>query len=198
MSSFPKTQAKLKGRIESYKKAFQKEKRTYGAIDDGSGRRFLMGPMYLLMGDHEGALKSYKWYQKEFPDDSDEPFNTLCWTLALFKNGDYEAAKKKLIRTMFSNLYLIPFILDTGEDDPGIRHFSSREEREYVQYLPPELKALWDADSIDWLKNLYCGEEMQIIKEQYISMKRKLNSLKAGEERSRAIDLIHKYKEQFR
>jgi hypothetical protein len=40
---------------------------------DGYGQRYLLGPLSLLMGDTQGALKSFTWFEQTFPDDSDDP-----------------------------------------------------------------------------------------------------------------------------
>jgi hypothetical protein len=31
-------------------------------LSDGAGKRFLVGPMYLLLGDIDGAIGFYDWY----------------------------------------------------------------------------------------------------------------------------------------
>ena len=57
------------------------------------GKRFLLGPLTLLMSDVPGALKSYEWYEKDLPDDVPEAFNHLCWVLTLLESEKIDLAK---------------------------------------------------------------------------------------------------------
>jgi hypothetical protein len=57
-------------RIRRYERALRKEYDDTGFYSNGYGKRFLLGPLYLLKDDLEGALKSFAWYEETFPDDS--------------------------------------------------------------------------------------------------------------------------------
>ena len=58
MSSFFPTTAKgLLDRIRRYERLLRKELNS-GHGGDGYGKRFWLGPMYMLLGDVDGALKS--------------------------------------------------------------------------------------------------------------------------------------------
>jgi len=54
---------------------------------DGYGKRYLLGPLYMLMGDIDGALVSFDWYEAAYPDDGGEPYQYLTWALALFRGS---------------------------------------------------------------------------------------------------------------
>jgi hypothetical protein len=58
------------------------EKKKYGYINDGSGKRYRVGVFYVLSGDLEKALEFYLWFEQEFPDDIGEPIFDLYWALA--------------------------------------------------------------------------------------------------------------------
>jgi hypothetical protein len=73
MSFFPTDPNKIRERIKRYERAFREPNH-----DDGAGKRFIMGQLFMLMGDVEGALNSCAWYKKSFPDDVPEAFNHLC------------------------------------------------------------------------------------------------------------------------
>ncbi len=60
-------------RIRRYERKLQQEKREWGAYHDGAGKRYFIGPLYLLMGDLAGAVQSFHWFAQEFPDDSGDP-----------------------------------------------------------------------------------------------------------------------------
>ncbi len=48
MYELPKEPAKLRQRIRRYERAFKVELSEYGTICDGSGKRFLLAPLYLV------------------------------------------------------------------------------------------------------------------------------------------------------
>ena len=116
--TFPKK--RIRARIRRYERSLRQEQKRFGHIGDGSGKRYLLGPLYLLMGDTKGALQSYTWFDQIFPDDSDDPLHLLCWTLVLYRMGAWNQAEAKLRQTMLSNLYLVPHVL-------GIEHRCPRD-----------------------------------------------------------------------
>ena len=69
MSQFPQDPKKIRARITRYRRALRKEQEAHGFIHDGYGKRYLLGPLYLLVGDVEGALQAYEWFDETFPDD---------------------------------------------------------------------------------------------------------------------------------
>jgi hypothetical protein len=117
MYQFPKEPKKIRQRIRRYERGLRKEYEKFGFIHDGFGKRYLLGPLYMILGDTPGAIKSFEWFEKTFPDDIGEPFQYLCWTLALYRSGDLEAAARKLRQTMLSNLYLIPHLLGSEQEE---------------------------------------------------------------------------------
>ena len=112
-SFFPDEPKKLKERISRYRRALKTD------LSDGAGKRFLVGPMYLLLGDIDGAIGYYDWYSEAFPDDGPEPFNHLSWALSLYKVGRMVDAATKIRQTMFSNLYLVPHLLGVKPTGPN-------------------------------------------------------------------------------
>jgi hypothetical protein len=104
MDLFPKDPTKIRARIRRYERALRKEHEETGYYSDGYGKRYWLGPLYLLMDDLEGALQSFAWYEETFLDDIGHPMQFLCWTLALCRSGQLEPAKQKLRQTMLSKL----------------------------------------------------------------------------------------------
>ncbi len=51
----------------------RKEKTEHGFYDDGAGKRYQIGPHYMLLDDNDGALGAFQWFEKEFPDDVGVP-----------------------------------------------------------------------------------------------------------------------------
>ena len=186
--NIPKTPKGIHSRIDQYKKALQKEKREWGIYDDSYGRRLLIGPLYLLANDTEGAIKYYKWYVKNFPDDSSEPFMSLCWTLSLYRAGKLEEAKIKLIHTMFSNLYILPHLF--GEDQPGyiFRPGSNWESKGHLVNLPGECIAQWTENEVKWARETYYSNEITAIRERFIEIEISLQNKTPDINRSGLLD----------
>ena len=73
MYNLPTEPRKIKERIRRYERAFAKELQQIDMISDGSGKRYLLAPLYLMLNDVEGAYKFFEWFEKTFPDDVGEP-----------------------------------------------------------------------------------------------------------------------------
>jgi tetratricopeptide (TPR) repeat protein len=188
MDLFPKDPKKIRARIRRYERALRKEHEETGFYSDGYGKRFLLGPLYLLMDDLEGALQSFAWYEETFPDDSGDPMQLLCWTLALYRSGDLEAAAQKLRRAMFSNLYLIPRLLGQEQEELNIWHGSNIAELAHAEDIPPEVFALWDETALEWARETYNAENFRQARERYIAIHRALKIEPRGPKRTQLVD----------
>ncbi len=188
MYTFPQGSKKLSETVKRYERALQAEKRKFGTIDDGFGKRYLLGTLYLLMGDVPGAMKSFDWFAKEFSDDIGEPFHVLSWTLALYKSGRLEEASKKLRQTMVLNLYVIPRLLGEEQSRLDIWHDSNRSEKRYLDEVSSDVFALWDRESLDWVRSTYHTPEFQAVRERFIEIQRELQHEPVGPKRSRLVD----------
>lgn len=190
MFQFPKTPSKMQERIKRYERDLRQEQRTHGFISDGYGKRYLLGPLYLLLGDLSGSLKSFKWFEQTFPTDMGEPLHYLCWTLALYRSGDLAAASFKLRQAMLSNLYLIPHLLGLEQEELGIWHGSNLAEEDYLDYIPPEIWTLWDSPALQWAQETYDSPEFSRIRARYIEIRRQLLSEPPGPKRSELVDEV--------
>jgi len=146
---------KIRARLRSYERKLQKEKKEHGFYRDGAGKRYQVGPHYLLLGDNDGALAAFQWFEKEFPDDSGEPGHFLCWTLALYRAGNEIGAARKLRQTMLSNLYLVPHLLGSAIAELDIWHGSSDAEPSHAEYVPEAYLQLWTEAERKWASRLY-------------------------------------------
>lgn len=195
MSQFPDDPQKIRERIRRYENSLRKEFKMFDYISDGYGKRYLIGPMYLLVSDTAGAVKYFEWYEQQFPDDIGEPFHWLCWALALYQANDRENAARKLHRAMLSNLYLLPCLLGIEQPVLELRHGSNWEEKEYVEEGPVELLQLWDEQALAWAKELYQSEGFQKVRERSIELQRRLSTEPVGPQRSKWVqewfDLRH-------
>lgn len=184
MSLLPTDLKSIKARINRYERELRKETELHGWIDDGYGKRYLLGPLYLLLDDMAGALKSFRWFEQMFPDDMGESIHTLCWSLALYRTGDKTKASQKLLETMLSNLYLIPKLLGQKQSHLNIWHGSNIQEKDYLQYIQPEIWELWDVDALQWAREQYESEKFERIRTRYIKVLTQLETEPVGIRRS--------------
>ena len=178
---------KIRSRLRSYERKLQKEKREHGFYRDGAGKRYQIGPHYMLLGDNEGALAAFQWFEKEFSDDVGEPAHLLCWSLALHREGDELGAARKLRRTMLSNLYLVPHLLGSPIAELEIRHASSNADPSYIEYIPEAVLQLWTDAERGWASALYHGAGFQSVRARYIEISKLLDTTPPGAKRSRLV-----------
>lgn len=187
MTRLPKDPQKIREQIHRYEQALKQERKRLGGIDDSAGKRYWLGPLYLLSGDLPGAVKSFRWFAKTFPDDSGEPFQYLCWSLALYRSGDLEAAAQKLQQTMLMNLYLLPHLLGLKQEPLEIWHASNRAEASYLQWVPPEIFKLWDADARRWAQAHYESSSFTQTRTRYIEIYQQLKTEPVGPRRQQLV-----------
>ncbi len=190
MSIIPKTKDKIKLRIKHYEQVLKKEKREFGNIDDGSGKRYLLGILYLLSGDNDGALKHFEWFEKEFSDDIGEPGQYIAWTLTLLRTGKYKDAKNKLLQTILMNLYLVPRLIEFEQVELAIWYGSNIEEKSYIEYIPSEIFDIWNIEEKRWALEIYNSEPVQIIRNRYIVLSLELKDTHDIESRRKILRQI--------
>lgn len=153
---------KIKTCIARYERNFKKP--PHACLNDGGGTRFLLGPMYLLIDDTEGALKHYRWFQRKFPDSIDEPLHTLSWTLALLRSNQPAKALEGLKRTHLANAYLIPGLLNIPHrQPPDLRRYCSWQQEDVIQDILPKYLQMWTQNELDWLTVSWERPELQTV-----------------------------------
>jgi hypothetical protein len=170
MMNFPDTEKKLKSRITSYKSALTKEKRTFGHINDGAGKRYSLFPLYFVLGDMKKAAEYFDWYASEFGDDVGEPIQKLCWALCLHRMGRAGEARYRLVDLMLTNLYMIPHFLGRPVEPLDIWHGSNYEEIEYVEYVPDEVLQQITPTELAWMAELYNSPEFGRIRLRHMEI----------------------------
>ena len=184
---FPTDPKRIRERIRRYERALKRELEAgYGG--DGYGKRFLLGPLYMLMGDVDGALASFDWYEGAYPDDGGDPYQYLTWALALFRGGRRQEAFNKLYQTMLENLYLVPFLLGRSPQRLDIWHGSNLAWIEYAVEVPQELLNLWDDVALQWAREV--SEHPAVVERvaRYVAIHRELKSERPGPRRSALVD----------
>jgi hypothetical protein len=188
MYDFPPDPRTIKARIRRDERALRREQERFGFIRDGAGKRYLLGPLYLLIGDTKGALRSFTWFAQTFPDDRGDPWHSLCWTLALYQVGEIEHAAAKLCQTMLSNVYLIPRLLGIESDVIDMWHPSNLSEKRYSDDVPDALLALWEPPALQWVHALYSSEPWRRVRCRYIAIYTQLKDEPPGPKRSRLVE----------
>jgi len=179
-TKFPATPAKIRARIRSYEKKLADEKRQTGMYHDGYGKRYLLAPLYMLLGDIEGCLEHLEWFQQEFPDSCSYAMQYLCWTLALLRSGDVESARIKLSQTMLSSIYVIPVML--GRDAKTVDTWVTSDEQGVwddwdqhwvdMETVPQQIYDLWTDDEKKWAETEYDSKPFVALRERYVEIQR--------------------------
>lgn len=188
MDEFPTDPRQIRARIRRYERALRQEQERFSCLRDGGGTRYLLGPLYLLMGDTAGALRSFAWFAQTFPDDSGDPVHFLCWTLALYRAGDVKHAAAKLRQTMLSNLYLLPRLLGIPQEHIDIWYPSNHAEQRYSDEVPEAVLALWEPPALHWAHTVYQRARMQRVRRRYIAIYHRLQMEPPGPTRSRLVE----------
>jgi len=187
MLNFPDTEKKLKSTISRYKSALNKEKKIYGHINDGAGKRYLLFSLYFVLNDLKKSEEYFEWYKKEFDDDVGEPVQKLCWVLSLYRMGKPNEAKYMLADLMLSNLYMIPQILGRDINEYDIWHSSSDGDMDYFDYTPEEVLNALTPEDKTWVKETYDSFVFQRIRQRYIEIYGELRTVKDLESRRKLL-----------
>jgi tetratricopeptide (TPR) repeat protein len=186
---FPTDPKRIRERIRRYERALKRELEAgYGG--DGYGKRFLLGPLYMLMGDVDGALASFDWYEGAYPNDGGEPYQYLTWALALFRGGRRHEAFNKLYQTMLENLYLVPFLLGRSPQRLDRWHGSNLAWIEYAVEMPQELLNLWDDIALQWAREVSAHPAVVERVGRYVAIHRELKREPPGPRRSALVDEV--------
>ncbi|MDA3955615.1 hypothetical protein [Oceanispirochaeta sp.] len=183
--SIPKTAKGLSNRITKIRSQLSAFKREYGFIDDGAGARYYLFYLYFLLADNRRSSEFLRCFEKEFPDDSGEPFQLLCWALILNrmgKNGEYQLA-----RTMLSNIYLIPSLLGFGVEREVMSHLSNWAEPDFIEYFPERVQENITEEDLSWIHERYHSDSFQKILNRHIEINHELESTPRGEKRSALV-----------
>jgi hypothetical protein len=187
MWRFPTTPKNIRATIKRYEKALQHEQSRYGMIDDGRGKRYLLGPLYVVNHDIDGALRSFAWFENTFPDDIGDPGQYLCWAFALYTSGDLQNATRKLRQVMLMNLYILPKLLELDAPQGDMWHGSNDASPEYLQYIPPVFFQVWNDDAVAWAKKQYQSEEFVATRTRYVAIQRQLKQEPVGPTRTKLV-----------
>ena len=189
MYHFPTDPKKIKQRIRRYERSLRKDDPMYG---DGYGKRFLLGPLYFMLGNVQETLEHYEWYQNTYPDEYGYAFNFLCWAITLYRHGDHDEAEKKFINTLLSNIFFIPYVL--GHAIPSLDSWEDRYYNELTEIasFPHEILNCITDKEIEWLKALHNSSKISTIRKAYTVIDDQLEHLRPGEKRTKLCKELFK------
>ncbi|MDH5398197.1 MAG: hypothetical protein OEX02_08630, partial [Cyclobacteriaceae bacterium] len=182
---------RLKDKITKIKRALAADKRRWGGYyDDSRGLRYSPPELYLKLLDYKGALRYFKWFEKNFPNDVGFPVFLLEWAITLFKTGNITLAEKKVLETFMSNFYLLDKFLEREIIDRGISEqsswkFSSLADLPYSKYKQ-EL-----SDFSVWLEQFVETEKFDKLRREVIEIERKLENEPVGPKRSALVARLY-------
>ncbi len=187
--TIPKTPKGLSSRITKIRSQLSSFKREYGFIDDGSGARYYLFYLYFLLGDNRRSSEYIRWFEKEFPDDANEPTQLLCWAFILHRGG--KDGERKLAETMLSNIYLLPHILGGRMAKADMWHSCSDEDPEYLEWVPAEIIEAITTEDKTWIEEQYFSDSFQKVLKRHIEINHELLITPPGEERSALVKEAH-------
>jgi len=181
-----RTQAK----IVAIRKALADEKRRYGGYDDSRGMRYAPPELYVKIQDFKGALVYYRWFDKNFPDDSGEPIFLFYWSLTLFKNNKLKEAELKAIKTFCTNTYLIDQYLGRPLHPFDVIQNAEWHKLQAVEAFPTAAQRQGFPDFTEWLLQFVQSERYQAITKEYLDLEVQLLTTPAGEQRTKMVARI--------
>jgi hypothetical protein len=158
---------------------------------DGGGTRFLIGPLYLLLDDTDGALAHYRWFDRKFPDSMDEPFHALSRMLAMLRAKEPEdELHYRLRRAHIANPYFIPALLGIAHGQPDVRRGCNWRDEEYLLDGPQEFLRVWRPEEKAWLRSVWESPAFVEFVRTHISIVSQLAEAPVGPERSELIEQL--------
>ena len=183
----PKQIEKAKAQIVAIRKAIADEKRQWGGYHDGQGLRYAPPQYYVKLNDFKGAMTYFRWFQKNFENDSGEPHFLFEWCITLFKNEKFKEAEKKAVETFMANTYLIDKFL--GKPFHPFDNLQYSEwHKEQVEKFPYSVEQEALKDFATWLSQLVVSDKFQTAMNTFIANEIQLLTEPVGAKRSELVD----------
>jgi len=179
-----KTIAKIKRELAADKK------RHGGYYDDSRGLRYLPPALYLKLQDYKGAMRYFRWFAKNFDDDSGYPTFLFEWSITLYKNGRLSDAESLVLLTFFSNTYLIDWFLGKEKRASDIKEQSNWQSVDLLEDFPYNHRDTTLSDFSDWLTLFLLSETFAKYSHEFLKIKQKLTDEPAGITRSEMVDSL--------
>jgi len=179
-------QKRYRDRASRARRELLKEKEKFGAISDGSGKRYRVCVFFILSGAPEKAAEFIEWFEQEFPDDVGEPAFLLYAALAYYRVGTLEKARNYLLNAMLSNIYMLPYLFSRPLPKQDMWHSSSRAQPDYIEEIEEFLDEPTNQER-EWVKAQFEDELFANIRKKYIETFRALQHAREFDARSRVL-----------
>ncbi|MCG5524080.1 hypothetical protein LRB11_03930 [Ectothiorhodospira haloalkaliphila] len=179
-------QKRHRNRANRARRALLKEKETFGAISDGSGKRYQVCIDFVLSDAPEKAVEFVEWFEQEFPDDVGDPAFFLYAALAYYRVGTLGKARRYLLDAMLSNIYLLPHLFAQPLPKQDMWHSSNLVEPDFIEVIEEFLDAP-TSEEREWMRMQFEGELFTEIREKYIETFRALQHTREPDARGRIL-----------
>jgi hypothetical protein len=184
---------RIKKTIKIYRGRLAAEKKRFHGYFDNGGTRYIIPEFYLKIADYKGALVYFRWFTKEFPDDSGFPSFNLFWSLTLFQNNKIIEAIHKAYYTAFANTYLIDLISDREVNTIDKSELSGSESLDYAKQIVEGCTKLLTPEFKVWISALSETEDFKSNLNRFTSLQKLINDEPAGRLRSKLINESSKF-----
>jgi hypothetical protein len=187
---------KCRYQILAIRKTLAEEKRKYGGYDDSRGLRYGPPRYYLKLQDFKGAMVYYRWFDKNFSDDSGAPVFLFEWCITLFKNKKLPEATQKAFETFWANTYLLDKFLGNPmhPHDNFNTYAAWHKEKVLTDFGYSAEQVEWTDFSI-WLRELVASDAFQAKVKEYFDLEFELNTASVGERRSALVRSLWELRE---
>lgn len=179
---------RIREQIKVYRARLTGEKRRFGGYFDNGGIRYVIPELYLSLKDYKGALSYYRWFSREFPDDSGFPAFNLFSAFILYQNNRIREAIQASYKTAFSNTYLVDLLCNKPVIELDKAESDGTQELIYAKEIIEGCDSLLTKEFRNWLCILRETEEFSSIMNKYISIHKLLKDKPEEPLRSQLID----------
>ncbi|MCP8900365.1 hypothetical protein [Gilvimarinus xylanilyticus] len=185
-------QKKYRDRANRARRELFKEKEKFGAISDGSGKRYRVCVYFVLSGAPEKAADFIEWFEQEFADDIGEPAFLLYAALACYRVGSVGKARSYLLDAMLSNIYMLPYLFSRPMPRQDMWHSSNWVGPDYIYEIKELLEEPTNQER-KWIATQFDGELFTMVREKYVETFRALQHASDFDTRSRILTEWHDY-----
>lgn len=185
----PKQAERIRNKIKRIKLALAEDKRRWGGFyDDSRGLRYLPPELYLQLQDYQGALRYFRWFDKNFPTDCGSSFFHFEWAITLIKTRHHKEAEKKIVDSFMSNTYIINAFLGRELVEYGITENAEWNRQNVLDNFQYSAKMEELTDFTAWLTGFLESKNFQKYTNEFIEIEKMLETEPLGPKRSRLVD----------
>lgn len=183
----PDARKKVLARASRAARELAREQATYGSVSDGAGRRYRVGVHFLQAGALEKAGNAFDWYEQTFPDDAGEPVFLLYAALTAYRLGQMDKATTWLLRSLLSNVYLLPWLAGQAPQPLPLWHASNWQQLDYLQEVAEFLHE-HTADERQWIASALDSAPFKAMHEGHVATYRALDGLSDIRQRAAVLE----------